>query len=152
MLSHWVVSNFLWPPRTVAQRAALSVGILQARILELTAMPSSKGSSQPRDWTQIDPNPGIEPITGGLFTIWASREAHLKSTLAQRQHLLLFSLASVCIPQDRSSHLISAWTSSIWRLPAPGEVLSEHKWNERMNLIRRKLYQSVLSGQHLKCH
>ena len=28
-------------------------GILQARILEWVSMPSSKGSSQPRDWTQV---------------------------------------------------------------------------------------------------
>ena len=28
-------------------------GILQTRILEWVAMPSSKGSSQPRDWTQV---------------------------------------------------------------------------------------------------
>ena len=28
-------------------------GILQARILECVTMPSSKGSSQPRDWTQV---------------------------------------------------------------------------------------------------
>ena len=28
-------------------------GILQARILERVAMPSSRGSSQPRDWTQV---------------------------------------------------------------------------------------------------
>ena len=47
----------LWPAR-------LSVhGILQARILEWVAMPSSRGSSQPRDWTLIS------CIAGGLFTI-----------------------------------------------------------------------------------
>ena len=28
-------------------------GILQARVLEWVAMPSSRGSSQPRDWTQV---------------------------------------------------------------------------------------------------
>ena len=28
-------------------------GILQARILEWVAMPSSKGSFQPRDWTYV---------------------------------------------------------------------------------------------------
>ena len=36
----------LW---TVAHHAPLSMGILQARILEWVAMPSSRGSSQPRD-------------------------------------------------------------------------------------------------------
>ena len=37
-------------------------GILQARILEWVAMPSSKGSSQPRDWTLVS------HIAGGFFT------------------------------------------------------------------------------------
>ena len=45
-----VVSDSLW---TVARQAPLSVGILQARILEWVAMPSSRGSSQPRDRTQV---------------------------------------------------------------------------------------------------
>ena len=38
-------------PWTVARQAPLSVGILQARILEWVAKPSSRGSSQPRDRT-----------------------------------------------------------------------------------------------------
>ena len=37
----------------VACQAPLSMGILQARILEWVAMPSSRGSSQPRDPTQV---------------------------------------------------------------------------------------------------
>ena len=36
-------------PWTVARQAPLSMGILQARILEWVAFPFSKGSSQPRD-------------------------------------------------------------------------------------------------------
>ena len=40
--------------------------ILQARIL--LAMPSFRGSSQPRDWTQVS------WIVGRHFTIWATRE------------------------------------------------------------------------------
>ena len=32
------------------------MGILQERILEWVAMPSSRGSSQPRDWTQVSPH------------------------------------------------------------------------------------------------
>ena len=42
--------------------------ILQARILEWVAMPSSRGSSRPRDWTQVS------HIAGRFFTIWATRE------------------------------------------------------------------------------
>ena len=46
----------------------LSMGILQARILKWVATPSSRGSSQTRDWTQVS------RIAGGFFTIWATRE------------------------------------------------------------------------------
>ena len=51
VLSHSVMSDSvtLW---TVACQAPLSMGILQARILEWVAMPSSKGSSQPKDQTR----------------------------------------------------------------------------------------------------
>ena len=44
-------------------------GILQARILEWVAMSFSRGSSQPRDWTQVS------HITGRFFTVWATGEA-----------------------------------------------------------------------------
>ena len=43
-------------------------GILQARILEWVAFPSSRGSLQPRDRTQVS------HIAGGFFTSWATRE------------------------------------------------------------------------------
>ena len=44
-------------------------GILQARILEWGAISSSRGSSQPRDWTWVS------YIAGRRFTLWATREA-----------------------------------------------------------------------------
>ena len=46
-------ANSLQPPWTVAHQASLSMGILQARILEWVAMPFSRRSSQPRDWTWV---------------------------------------------------------------------------------------------------
>ena len=45
-------------------------GILQAIILEWVAMPFSRGSSWPRDQTQVS------HIAGGFFTIWVPREAY----------------------------------------------------------------------------
>ena len=45
-------------PWTVVRQAPLSVGILQARLLERVAMPSSRGSSQPRDQTQVSHTAG----------------------------------------------------------------------------------------------
>ena len=44
-------------------------GLLQARIVEWVAFPFSRGSSQPRDQTQVS------CIAGGFFTSWATREA-----------------------------------------------------------------------------
>ena len=44
-------------------------GISQARILECVAVPFSRGSSRPRDWTQVS------CIVGRFFTVWATRGA-----------------------------------------------------------------------------
>ena len=44
-------------------------GILQARILEWVAIPFSRGSFQPKDWTQVS------HTAGKFFTVWATREA-----------------------------------------------------------------------------
>ena len=54
---------------TIVCQAPLSKEILQARILEWIAMPSSRGSSQPRGQTQVS------RIAHGFFTVWATREA-----------------------------------------------------------------------------
>ena len=45
-------------------------GILQARLLKWVAIPFSRGSSQPRDRTQVS------CIAGRFSTIWNTREAH----------------------------------------------------------------------------
>ena len=50
-------------PWTVAHHAPLSMGILQARILEWVALPSPGGFSQPRDQIQVS------CTAGGFFTI-----------------------------------------------------------------------------------
>ena len=44
-------------------------GFLQAKILEWVAFPFSRGSSQPRDQTQVS------QIVGGFFSSWATKEA-----------------------------------------------------------------------------
>ena len=43
----------VWTPWTIACQSPLSMGILQARILEWVAMSFSQGSSWPREWTQV---------------------------------------------------------------------------------------------------
>ena len=51
-------------------------GILQARTLEWLAFPFSRGSSQPRDWTQVS------HIAGGFFTNWATRSPRILEWVA----------------------------------------------------------------------
>ena len=67
VLSYSVVSDSLWP-HGLAHQAPLSMGILQARILEWVVMFSSRRSSQLKDQTQVS------CIAGGFFTVWATRE------------------------------------------------------------------------------
>ena len=57
------------PVDSIAHQSPLSMGILQARIRKWVAIPSSRGSSQPGDWTQLS------CIAGGFFSIWSAREA-----------------------------------------------------------------------------
>ena len=68
----YLVAHYVWlfaTPWTIVHQAPLSMGILQATILEWIAMPYSSGSSKPRDKTQVS------HISGGFFTSWATREA-----------------------------------------------------------------------------
>ena len=58
----------------LAHQDPRSVEILQARTLEWVAFPYSRGSSQPRDQTQVS------WIAGRFFTSWAIREAYLFSS------------------------------------------------------------------------
>ena len=51
-------------------------GILQARILEWVVFPFSRGSSQPRDPTQVS------CIAGSRFNLWATREAQINHMLS----------------------------------------------------------------------
>ena len=53
---------------TIARQTLLFMGILPARILQWVIMPFSRGSSQPRDGTQVS------CIAGRFFTDWATRE------------------------------------------------------------------------------
>ena len=61
--SYLVMSNSLRP------HGLYSHGLLQSRILEWVAFPFSRGSSQPRDRTQVS------CMADRFFTSWATREA-----------------------------------------------------------------------------
>ena len=65
------VSASLWSPDCSPPGSSVH-GIFQRRILEWGAIPFSKGSSWPRDPTQVS------CIADRFFTIWATREAQLR--------------------------------------------------------------------------
>ena len=78
-LSNWTELNWYHSESSSVMSHSLQPhglvhGILQARKLEWVAFPFSRGSSRPRNWTQVSC-----PI-GRFFTSWATREA-LKGTL-----------------------------------------------------------------------
>ena len=59
-------------------------GILQAKILAWITMPSSRGSSQPRDRTK---SPGSPALTGGFFTISAASVQFSRSVVSDSLRL-----------------------------------------------------------------
>ena len=67
MFSRSVVSNSLQPHGLQPTRLPCPWDS-PGQKLEWVAMPFSRGSSQPRDWTQVS------CIAGGFFTSWATRE------------------------------------------------------------------------------
>ena len=71
--------------------------VLQARILEWVAIPSSRGSSQLRDWTWVS------CIVGRRFMVWATREVHLAAQKLKKPRfhsvlrILKMVIASRCL-------------------------------------------------------
>ena len=79
-------------------------GILQVRILEWVGFPFSRGSSQPRNWTQVS------HIAGGFFTSWTSRETFVLYSLIITLCKMLHNLWS--LEYRRDTHVIHVhWNS-----------------------------------------
>ena len=67
-------------------------GILQARILEWVAIPFFRGSSQPRDQTQVS------HIAGGFFTSWTTREAMFDVRKCPKLSFFLYTVSPTIFP------------------------------------------------------
>ena len=93
-------------------------GILQARIPEWVAVPFSRGSSWPRDWTWVS------HIAGSFFTIWVTKEAPPRVNGGQMRSI-------PCPPKAKTQNL---WPrGALMVLPEAhrhGSVLGEalHQW------------------------
>ena len=102
-------------------------GILQARILEWVTIPFSRGSSQPRDQTQVS------HIAGRSFTIRTIREALrmvLRKVSATPQNRLGLRLLVEKAMATHSSTLAwkISWTEELGGLQSMGSQRVGHDW------------------------
>ena len=102
-------------------------GILQARVLEWVAVPFSRGSSQPRDQTQVS------LIAGRFFTSWATREAQ---ELLQWVAYPFSSLSSQLRNQSKVSCIAGGFFTSWAIKEAPIHV---EVWQKRT-----KFYKAII--------
>ena len=73
---------WLWDPVDCSSPGSSVHGVLQARILEWVAMPSSRGSSWPKDWTRVS------CIAGGFFTAEPPGKPSFWSTWKQQVEVI----------------------------------------------------------------
>ena len=97
-------------------------GILQARILEWVAVPSSRGSSWPRDWTHVSCG---SCIAGGFFTTEPPRKPCLNHWNTPNW-LPMFNLS---FNLESSYQYLTSWTLHSYHL------LSDSNIQERLEII-----------------
>ena len=93
-------------------------GILQARILEWVTISFSRGSSQPRDWTQVS------CIGGRCFNLWATREAHTQK-LYSNTYTQNFIYSSHRFTEAPEAHSYNKWLNVSMHVCS---VLSDSLW------------------------
>ena len=111
-------------------------GILQTRILEWVAICSSRGSSQPKDWT------GVSWIAGGFFTSWAIREA----LCGMNQQNVIFTWSQFSLVQS---------LSRVWLFATPWIAACQASLSitNSRNSPRLMWIKSVMPSSHLiLCH
>ena len=104
-------------------------GILQARMLEWAAIPFSRGSSQPREWTQVS------RMAGRFFTVWATwkpfePQPHVKQYEARNKSGILPALSSNSshrVKQTLNGSLQAKWTK---KFNGAFQAKFSRNWNE----------------------
>ena len=141
-------------------------GILQARILERVAMPSSRGSSRPRDWSSSLMSPAL---AGGFFTssaTWEEKEmATYSSILAWRipgteepggllsmgLHRVGHDWSDLAAAATWESHPVCLWHRDLCPFPFTRREEDKDKKGRRMypfNIIPWELESSNLDSAH----
>ena len=127
--------------------------VLQARIVEWVAMPSSRGSSQPRNRTQVS------RIAGRYFTVWATWEAHQCLTLVRSPEDTCFYWI-MCIKTNKLNNLSKVIQlarnyhedSEIFRLCISTETMfskrSSEGWNCSHHYIECLFKSWLFLGHH----
>ena len=87
VLSHSVMSNSC-NPMACSPPGSSVLGILQARTLEWVSIPFSRGSSWPRDQSQVS------CIAGRFFTIRVTREAQISRGVCRYSALLSWEMSN----------------------------------------------------------
>ena len=96
-------------------------GIFQARILDWGAVPFSRGSSQPRNWTWVS------SIAGGIFIVWTTGEAKTADvvdakwttvkTAGNNSHLVKLKVLSISRQSWENLWYLRAFCCVIFQLP-----------------------------------
>ena len=94
-------------------------GILQARILEWVAIPFSRGSSQPRDWTWVS------CIAGRVFTFWATREAQIWFNMCWNKFIKL-SIFLISYLKKKLRNLSISVSLSAWKISSLKMTTRKH--------------------------
>ena len=107
----------LW---TVAHQAPLSMEFPQARTLEWVAMPSSRGSSWPRDQTRVS----HVSCTAGGFSHWATGDAWTQVTVHWSRQRTLTKPLSAFLTSSRTSSSFHQQLSLV--LISPALTIASH--------------------------
>ena len=111
-------------------------GILQARVLEWVAISFSRGSSWPRDQTQVS------RIPGKRFNLWATREAHQYIILSNLKYnifwpSLMVVWIRICLPMQ------GTWVQSSVHEDSTcfgANKLMRHNYRARMPQVMKPAY------------
>ena len=117
----------LCDPMEFSPPASSVHGISQARLLQWVAMLSSRGSSQPKDQTQVS------GIAGKSFTVWATREALCNSLLIPNKFIIAGEIPGYIFFQ---LNVLEACTGTFHNLGAGKQKKSSiHDWDHCHSLL-----------------